>query len=183
MGNFKMAFNFAAPHEWNLRQNYTNLPNDPGGPTKFGVTLKTWRDRMGSLGDINHDGIVDAQDIKLLTEDMIEPFYKKNYWDDYWQDIADDRLAAKLYDIGVNLGPRTAVEYLQTVLTGLVVDGRIGPKTILAANAADPEETIKGLCEMQRSHYEHWIAADPRRESMRSGLIARAEDKPTMEAA
>ncbi len=178
MANFKFAFNYAAPHEWNLRHNYTNLPNDPGGPTKYGVTLRAWRDKMGSLGDVNHDGVVDAKDIMLLTEEMIEPFYQENYWNGYWQDFKSDVVAAKCYDIGVNLGPSTAVAYLQTILGGLEVDGHVGPLTIAQVNSADPDTVLAGLCEMQRSHYEHWLAEDPRRENMRAGLLARADDVP-----
>ena len=179
MANFKFAFDYTAPHEWNLRHNYTNLPNDPGGPTKFGITLRTWRDKMGSLGDVNHDGVVDAKDILALNEDGAERFYQRFFW--IWQDIQSDVVAAKCYDIGVNLGPSTAVEYLQTTLGGLDVDGHLGPMTISKANAAQPTEVLTGLCELQRSHYEHWLAEDPRRENLRAGLLARADEIPKEE--
>ena len=59
MANFDLAFRFMAPHEWNQRRNFTNDPHDPGGPTKWGITLKSWQ-FQGSLGDLDGDGDVDV---------------------------------------------------------------------------------------------------------------------------
>jgi len=43
---------------------YVNDPDDPGGPTKYGVTIHTAR----ALNlDVDNDGDVDIDDIKALT--------------------------------------------------------------------------------------------------------------------
>ena len=44
---------------------YVNHPNDKGGPTNMGVTLKTWQTQGY---DKNHDGRIDANDVKLITK-------------------------------------------------------------------------------------------------------------------
>ena len=43
---------------------YVNDPDDPGGATKYGVTIHSMR-RLGL--DLNHDGQVNATDVKALT--------------------------------------------------------------------------------------------------------------------
>ena len=45
---------------------YTNNKNDRGGATKYGITLATWR-RVGY--DKNGDGVLNEEDVKLLTKD------------------------------------------------------------------------------------------------------------------
>lgn len=44
---------------------YTNNKKDKGGPTKYGITLATWR-KVGY--DKNGDGVLNEEDVKLLTE-------------------------------------------------------------------------------------------------------------------
>ena len=43
---------------------FVNDPDDPGGPTNYGVTLKTQK-RLGH--DLNQDGRVDIADLKQLS--------------------------------------------------------------------------------------------------------------------
>ncbi|MBL4872523.1 MAG: peptidoglycan-binding protein, partial [Rhodobacteraceae bacterium] len=45
---------------------YVNDPDDPGGATKFGVTIHTMR-RLGI--DVDGDGDVDVDDVRKLTRD------------------------------------------------------------------------------------------------------------------
>lgn len=179
MANFDLAFRFMAPHEWNQRRNFTNDPHDPGGPTKWGITLKSWQ-LQGSLGDLDGDGDVDVDDLKLTTETEAREFYRNRYW--IWEGVHDDRIATKLFDMGVNMGVGTAVGYLQRVLNGLgyglKVDFKLGPKTLAAANAADPDRVMLGLVKIQAQHYAEWIAKKSEREKYRIGLAARATAIP-----
>jgi lysozyme family protein len=182
MDNFEFAHAFMAPHEWNARKNYTNDPDDPGGPTKFGITLNSWRG-LGSHADLNEDGVIDAKDIMLIGDVEEKFFYRNHYW--VFGKLESDQLAAKLFDIGVNLGPETATRYLQVALTAcgspVVADGSIGPKTEAAANAVSKTNLLGLLTDIsnqQRSHYELWISKNPRREKFRAGLLARAAALP-----
>nr|MDA3859076.1 holin-associated N-acetylmuramidase [Roseovarius sp.] len=115
---------------------YVNDPDDPGGATKFGVTIHTLR-RLGL--DLTHDGVVDVGDVRALSrEDAVEIFI-----DHYYHQPGVARLPqglqASVFDMYVNAGAN-AVKILQRLLRdmgqGVDVDGVIGPQTVKAAEAA-----------------------------------------------
>lgn len=197
MASFDFAYAFFSKHEWNQKRNYTDIPGDPGGPTKFGISLKSWQS-LGSLGDLDGDGDVDAADIRLIEEPVAMHFYRTRYWDnvddltgktvfDFGQ-INDERVAAKVCDIGVNVGPTQSIFYLQEALQNLgfhalVDDGKWGPQTVAAVNHADPDKLLGQLCHLQKLHYVYWIQRKPQaRQKFADGLLARANDVPTLSA-
>ena len=55
---------------------YVNHPNDKGGPTNMGVTLKTWQTQGY---DKNNDGRIDAKDVKLITKADAISILRRNY--------------------------------------------------------------------------------------------------------
>lgn len=181
MANFETAYRYMKTHEWDMRRNFTNDPADPGGATMWGITLKAWKGD-GSLPDLDGDGDVDADDLRLSNESMAKHFYASRYW--IWSCINDDRLAAKLFDLGVNMGVGTAVKYLQRALNGmgrgLKVDGGLGPITAAGANAEDPAKLIENISALQAAHYSEWVDANPAREKFRKGLLARAASVPEL---
>lgn len=177
MANFETAFQFMAPHEWSAGKTYTNDPDDPGGSTNYGITQFTLNSYR-----VRHQGFPDS--VEDLTPYQAKQIYKDEYW--IWQDIQDDRVAAKLFDMGVNMGPSMAVRGLQTVIGYLghilVVDGKLGSVTIAQANACSPHLLLPQLCGFQRRHYEGWIGQSRVREKYRAGLMARADDIPQEDA-
>lgn len=179
MDNFDFAFSFMAPHEWNQRKNLTNDPADPGGLTKYGITLKSFHG-MGSINDFDGDGDVDGDDLRMLDEPTAKTRYRAHYW--RFDGIRDMRVAAKVFDLAVNLGPVRAVEYLQQACNvegyKLTVDGALGPFSLEAVNKASQDAILSHLCAFQRAHYCAWIARKPEREKFRNGLIARALEVP-----
>ena len=175
MADFNKAFLFMANHEWDRIHNFTNDPADPGGATKYGVTQKeldSFISRNPSLG-------IPAK-VQDLKEDHARVIYRLDYWK--FEAIRDACLAAKLFDIGVNLGPGTAVEYLQQGLNvegrRVEIDGKLGPHTLEAANAVAPEALISHLSAFQGAHYSAWCSKKPEREKFRKGLLRRAQDVP-----
>lgn len=187
MSNFDKAFAFMSGHEWNQRRNYTDTPGDPGGPTKYGLTLATLR-RDGTLYDLNHDGVVDSLDVMQLTEDEAKAKYQESYWlADHLDLLTDDRLASKVFDMAVNLGPPRAIMYLQEVANSfggqqLLVDGRLGPATATVINGLAPDRVLDGLVTTLTQHYTTWVNTDAHdREKFRAGLLSRAQDLPPQE--
>ena len=175
MANFDFAFRFMAPHEWNSSRNYTNDPADPGGATKFGVIQKTLnRFRQANPGLDLPSSVAD------LAEEQAKVIYRMDFW--IWDGVRDQRLAAKCFDIGVNMGPSRAVEYLQQSLRveeyDVAVDGHLGPLTLDATNKANQDALLSHLCAFQRAHYCAWISQNPDREKFRKGLVYRAMEIP-----
>jgi lysozyme family protein len=134
--NWDACFAMVLKHEGG----YVNHPSDPGGMTNLGVTKRVWEEFVGHP--------VDEAAMRALTPDMVKPLYKKNYWDK----IKGDQLPAGIdyaaYDLAVNSGTGRAAKYLQRI-AGVPDDGVIGPKSMEAIMACDPEETVDAICEMR----------------------------------
>lgn len=165
---------------------YVNDPDDPGGATKFGVTIHTLR-RLGL--DLTHDGVVDVGDVRALSrEDAVEIFI-----DHYYHQPGVARLPqglqASVFDMYVNAGAN-AVKILQRLLRdmgqGVDVDGVIGPQTVKAAEAAAraaPDHIADAYGIARRNYYFRLADGRPAsrkfartRAGGKGGWIRRAEE-------
>jgi len=106
---------------------YVNNPADPGGETMYGVTARVAR--------VN--GYTGA--MKALPLDTAKQIAKKVYWDPLHLDEFDPRIGFQLLDTNYNGG--YTVKWAQAA-AGTTVDGSMGPMTIAAIKAADPEAFI-----------------------------------------
>jgi len=116
---------------WEGGDQYHNIPGDPGGPTKYGISQKAYPDL----------------DIEALTYEEAVAIYEEDYCPNYISEICHDETAGRLFDIGVNAGPKRAAILLQAAaneeLEGrsdvsfqrLALDGNIGPKSLEVINA------------------------------------------------
>jgi lysozyme family protein len=112
---------------------YVDNPADKGGATNFGITEAVAR-ANGYGGPM-----------RLLPRGAAAAIYRQLYWTrPKFDELAkrSERIAAELFDTGVNMGPAVAVTFLQRALTALnrnardypdlTPDGRIGATTLLA---------------------------------------------------
>lgn len=80
---------------------YTNHKADPGGPTKYGITIHDVRKYLNPAAQ--------AADVKALTEPQARAIYKAHYWDA----VDGDTLAAGMdyvvFDYAVNAGTGRAI--------------------------------------------------------------------------
>jgi lysozyme family protein len=119
---------------------FVNDPDDPGLATNWGISLAFAfavgdSDRDGRLDlDVDGDGDVDIDDIQRLTRDSAVSLYHDHFWASLRCDELPGPLAIAVADAGVNQGRGPAVSMLQGVL-GVRVDGRLGPRTLAAAQA------------------------------------------------
>jgi len=93
---------------------YVNNPNDRGGATNFGITEAVAR-AQGFSGDMRSLARTQAVDI-----------YTRLYWLKPGLNLIGDiapKLAAKLLDIGVNMGPASALGFLKRALNVLNRNG------------------------------------------------------------
>ena len=121
---------------------YVNDPDDPGGPTKFGVTIHTAR-RLKL--DLDRDGDVDSSDVKLLTRKQAEDIFIKHYYYRPKINLLPADLQSSVFDMYVNSGGN-AIKILQhlcrTYGSATTVDGALGPDT--AKCVAEAFETADG---------------------------------------
>jgi lysozyme family protein len=125
---------------------FVNHPNDPGGPTKFGITLETLARARSAA--------VSAEDVRNLDRAEAAAIYRRLYWDAVRADELPAGLDLALFDFAVNAGPLRAARTLQSVL-GSTVDGIIGPATIAAAHAAPVQGTVRALTRARLDHLAH----------------------------
>ena len=115
---------------------YVNDPDDPGGATKYGVTIHTMR-RLGL--DLTGDGRVDAHDVRALSEGEAIEIFKTHYFTRPRIGELPKNLQASVFDMYVNSGAN-AVKILQRVVAqfghDVAIDGQLGPQSIAATQAA-----------------------------------------------
>jgi lysozyme family protein len=131
---------------------YTNRPNDRGGPTKWGITLKAWSAWRGRE--------CTARDVMAITEPQARDFYEMEYVISPRFNLLPELLAPLLVDCGVNHGPSRAAKWLQRAVMA-TEDGVVGPKTINAVTAANPVATYIRVCAYRSSFYGKLVTDDP----------------------
>ncbi len=155
---------------------WVNHVDDSGGETNYGITKATAL-AAGYIGDM-----------KDIPFDTVKRIYKTGYWDKVWGDnIPDQRIAEKLFDIAVNMGVGVAAWFLQRVLNvhnkkgtlypDVVVDKVIGSGTVavlrtaLAVAPYFPENIWKGLNGLQTERYIQIAETNQKLESFVPGWI------------
>ncbi|MDV7141908.1 holin-associated N-acetylmuramidase [Tropicimonas sp. TH_r6] len=177
----------AIAHEIVAREGgYVNDPDDPGGATKYGVTIGTMR-RLGL--DLDGDGRVTVNDVRKLDRKTAEKIFIEHYFQRPRIAELPDCLHSSVFDMYVNAGSN-AVKILQRLLVQMgeevSVDGAIGPQTIAAAGRAAqkaPDHLADAYGIERRSYYYALADRRPksrkyarRRDGGKGGWIKRAEE-------
>ena len=164
---------------------YVNDPADPGGPTKYGVTLGTLR-RLGR--DKTGDGRIDDRDVRALTRNDAIEIFIEHYFDRPMIRELPEPMWATVFDMYVNAGAN-AILILQRLLCDMriavAVDGVLGPQTIAATHRAydaAPLHLVDAYGIARRNYYYGLGDARPnlrkfarRRDGGKGGWITRAE--------
>ena len=158
---------------------YTDDPADPGGATKWGISLRFLRSLDDFAGDIDGDGDVDADDVKALTKPKAAALYEREFWDKYgYGKIFYTGVAIKIFDLCVNMGPRGAHRVVQRALRAsghhVIEDGILGPNTLTAINFVSGPLLLVGLRSEAAGYYRTLVARKPVREKYINGWLARA---------
>ena len=160
---------------------YSNHPADRGGATRWGVTEAVAR-AHGYRGDM-----------RSYPREEAVSVYRRLYWlrpgFDRVAELAP-KLAAELFDTGVNMGPAVAAGFLQRALNALnrgaseyadiAVDRKIGPATIEALKRflarrgkAGEAVLMKALEALQGERYLRLSEERPANEAFLYGWLAR----------
>lgn len=160
---------------------YVNHPADRGGPTNYGITEAVAR--AHGYGGAMRD----------LPRGEAAAIYTRLYWLRPGFDAVAERsarIAAELFDTGVNMGPAVATTFLQRALTALnrngadypdlTPDGRVGTATLaaldafLAVRGARSGETVllRALEALQGERYLRLAEKRPANEAFLYGWLA-----------
>lgn len=177
LDKFEHAVGVVLEHEGVLNDN----PNDPGGLTKYGISLAFLK--HAGL-DVNYDGDINELDVLAITPDKAKEIYKSEWWDKYnYAAIDDIDIATKVFDLAVNMGNYTAHKLLQKAINEVIdgsieVDGIIGDETLGILNdmieddlAEDVLNTIRDLA---TEFYINLASKSPLLQEFLNGWLKRA---------
>jgi lysozyme family protein len=166
MTKFEHAIRKTLEHEGG----YVDHPDDPGGATNYGISLRWYR----SVIDPN----ATVDDIKSLTIDDAKTLYRDHFWIDAYDRIFDERVAAKVFDMAVNMGKSQAHKLAQRAAQAcgakIEDDGILGSLSIAAINGIDAEVMLASLRATQAGWYRALANARPQFESFINGWLRRA---------
>ena len=172
---FNHAIEIVLRHEGGLSDN----KNDPGGITRFGISLRS----LKALNiDINDDGRINAEDIRALSVDAAKGIYKTQWWDKYKYDrIENIDIATKIMDLSVNMGPSQAHKLAQraanrTQLKPIVVDGILGTHSFRAINRAPVELYLREINDIAAYFYKALARDNPELNEFLKGWLNRIYD-------
>lgn len=159
---------------------FTDHPADKGGPTRWGITEAVAR-ANGYAGDM-----------RAFPQEEARTLYRRLYWlRPGFDRVAAHapKVAAELFDTGVNMGPAVASGFLQRALNALnrgasdyadiAVDQRIGNATLAAlagflARRGPAGETVllKAIEALQGERYLRLAEQRPANEAFLYGWLA-----------
>lgn len=162
MSEFLPAFERMLVNEGGYR--LVKVAGDNGGQTYAGISRKNWADWPG-WDEIDAGRTPDAI--------MVRGFYRANFWSPLsLDDVQDQRIAQTLFDFSVNAGPTTAAKLAQLVVKA-TPDGKIGPKTIAALNAASADTFVPMYALAKIARYRDIVTRDRGQSKFLLGWINR----------
>jgi type VI secretion system secreted protein VgrG len=190
MGNFLPAVEVVFQHEFNSPNppgGFIIVKGDKGGPTTTtGITFETFKKALGVAADFDGDGDVDLDDFRLFSHDRDSQL--RILYAQFWEGpgialIRDQRIATKAFDLAVHAGPRASVILLQRAINQarppgverVKEDGALGPKSLAALAACDPDLVVAAYASEQAGFYLRIIQNDPTQERFKVGWLARAK--------
>jgi lysozyme family protein len=118
---------------------YGNHPNDPGGPTKYGITIHDYRKYIDRAGT--------AADVKAMSVDQAKSIYRSKYWEAQRCDDLPSGVDYAVFDYGVNSGIGRSGKVLRRVLGMPDSTHVVTNAVIAAAQKRDAAEIVNAICD------------------------------------
>src|SRR6188474_496526 len=118
---------------------YSNHPSDPGGPTKFGITIGDYRRYIKADAD--------EGDVRAMSLEDAKTIYRARYWNALRCDDLPAGLDYAVFDYGVNSGTGRSAKVLRRLLGLPDRSVTISDDVIAATHAVDPTTLVTKICD------------------------------------
>lgn len=153
-----------APHLLQLEGGYVWHPEDKGGPTMKGVTLRTYQEYFGSHKTVN--------DLKDIPYGEWQEIMKKCYWDKCRADEIENQSVAEItVDWCVNSG-LIGLRKVQEIV-GAKPDGICGPITLSMINTSNPKSLFERIFSARSQFYVNIVKRNPSQKVFMNGWMNR----------
>lgn len=141
----------------------TNIPGDRGGLTYAGIAKNKHPSWVGWTMIAKGT---------LPTRQMVEDFYRVEYWGACRCDDMPSGVDYVVFDFAVNAGRGRAAKLLQQSV-GVADDGMIGPGTMAAVRRMDPRHILDNFSAAKASFYKGLVDRDPSQAKFIKGWLNR----------
>lgn len=159
------------PHILKFEGGYVNDPDDLGGHTCKGVTMRTYKlyRQRKKLPAPTIEGL------KNISDEEFADILKSMYWDACRADyIESQSVANAIVDWAWNSGTVTASKEVQKVL-GVAADGIIGNITLAAINSRSPLSLFGAIQAARLAYLERICIARPANRKFENGWTRRVK--------
>lgn len=180
MAEFESCIEYVLPHEGG----YSDNPNDPGGATNFGISMKFLKKvNVSTLKRIGIEGAITKDTMKNLTIDQAKSLYYSEFWVlAPFDRIMNGMLAQYIFDMSIHHGLDDATLITQRACCAAQKmkdyvrdDALFGKKTLQAVNQAS-FMLIPALIAGRTGYMRQLVAVNPKLEVFLDGWLTRAFD-------
>lgn len=155
---------------------FVNHKADKGGPTNFGVTIRTYSQYLGRPASL--------QEVKDMKIETAREIYERSYYTGPRIHLLAEPIRTQLLDMSINHGAKAAIKMLQRVVNTagfgpIAVDGVLGPVSRTAIDKAQKKMgklLNNALVDTRIAFFESIVARNPSQKVFRNGWINRAEE-------
>ncbi len=151
--NWTLAFEDYTPPQY--KPNPDPTASDPGAQALSGINSAAWPEDFAAIF-----AIPQAQ-----RGPAVQSFYERRYWNEWYAQLISNEVAKRVFDMGFNTYPTTAVKLLQMAVNDtfpggahLVEDGLLGTDTVSWANACGAQALVSAFQQLRVAHYKKYDA-------------------------
>lgn len=168
-----------------IEKGYNDIAADHGGATNLGISLRYLKGKGLLVGDLDHDGDIDKDDIRLVDVPTVRKLYKNDFYFAPGIERLPAEIQPQMFDISVNSGAHRAVEFAHKILHQLTGWEPPASETICgfatqeAATACikrfGPAVMNNTLVELRKAFYRGIVEHDPSQQKFLKGWETRAD--------
>jgi lysozyme family protein len=172
---FQYAMKTVLKHEGGL----SNNKKDPGGITKYGISLRYLQNEKF---DLNGDGEINKDDVIQLTQTEADTIYYKEWYIKHrYNEIIDKDILTDVMDFSINAGASQCHKTLKRAINSIIsdkieVNGEFDDQTIEIVNLIEPVVLHDALNQEQEKFYRSLVKKNPSLSVFLDGWIKRSRD-------